>query len=71
MSDRAAARHLAAVLSMDVVGYSRLMGLDEEVTLDALRTIGGEVAAEVEAALTSAKASPWPDPATVTDGVWA
>lgn len=39
MSDRAAARHLAAVLSMDVVGYSRLMGLDEEGTLDALRTI--------------------------------
>jgi TPP-dependent pyruvate/acetoin dehydrogenase alpha subunit len=41
------------------------------IALDALRTIDQEVAAEVEAALTSAKASPWPDPATVTDGVWA
>ncbi len=30
-------RRLAAILSADVVGYSRLMGEDEAGTLDALR----------------------------------
>ena len=30
-------RKLAAILAADVVGYSRLMGLDEEGTLAQLR----------------------------------
>ena len=32
-----AVRRLAAILSADVVGYSRLMGLDEAGTVEALR----------------------------------
>ncbi len=31
-------RRLAAILSADVVGYSRLMGEDEAGTLDAFKT---------------------------------
>ena len=31
-------RRLAAIVSVDVVGYSRLMGVDEEGTLEGLRT---------------------------------
>src|SRR5512143_1435153 len=31
-------RRLAAILAADVVGYSRLMGIDEEGTLAALKT---------------------------------
>src|SRR6266567_8974023 len=38
-----AARRLAAVLAADVVGYSRLMGADEEGTLAALKTIRREL----------------------------
>jgi class 3 adenylate cyclase len=32
-------RRLAAILAADVVGYSRLMGADEEGTLRRLRSI--------------------------------
>jgi class 3 adenylate cyclase len=32
-------RRLAAILAADVAGYSRLMGVDEEGTLAALRSI--------------------------------
>ena len=32
-------RRLAAILSADVVGYSRLMGIDEAGTLDRLKTL--------------------------------
>src|SRR6266852_1070900 len=35
----AATRRLAAILAADVVGYSRLMGEDEEGTLAALKTL--------------------------------
>jgi adenylate cyclase len=35
----AATRRLAAILAADVAGYSRLMGVDEEVTLAALKTL--------------------------------
>ena len=37
------ARRLAAILAADVVGYSRLMGVDEVVTLQALKTHRREV----------------------------
>jgi class 3 adenylate cyclase len=36
-------RRLAAILTLDVVGYSRLMGANEEVTHTALQTVWGEV----------------------------
>src|SRR6516165_10661146 len=37
MSDQAPRRRLAAILAADVVGYSRLMGADEEGTLARLK----------------------------------
>src|SRR5262249_22933443 len=43
MSERRAERRLAAILAVDVAGYSRLMGRDEEGTLAALRSIRREV----------------------------
>lgn len=33
-------RRLAAILAADIAGYSRLIGLDEEGTLAALRALG-------------------------------
>jgi adenylate cyclase len=36
-------RRLAAILAADVAGYSRLIGVDEEGTLDRLRSIRAEV----------------------------
>ncbi len=36
-------RRLAAILSADVVGYSRLMGMDETGTLGALRAHRAEL----------------------------
>ena len=36
-------RRLAAILAADVVGYSRLIGVDEEGTLNRLRVIRAEV----------------------------
>jgi len=39
-----ATRRLAAILAADVVGYSRLMGADEEGTLAALKTLRRELA---------------------------
>jgi class 3 adenylate cyclase len=37
-------RRLAAILAADIAGYSRLMGADEEGTLDALKAIRRELA---------------------------
>jgi adenylate cyclase len=34
-------RRLAAILAADVAGYSRLMGVDEEGTTNALKRISG------------------------------
>src|SRR6266478_3063120 len=36
-------RRLAAILAADVAGYSRLMGADEEGTLDRLKAHGREL----------------------------
>jgi adenylate cyclase len=36
-------RRLAAILAADVAGYSRLMGIDEEGTLAALKTLRREL----------------------------
>ena len=38
-----AERRLAAILAADVVGYSRLIGTDEEDTLQRLKSIRAEV----------------------------
>jgi TolB-like protein/class 3 adenylate cyclase len=43
MSEQKAERRLAAILAADVVGYSRLVGVDEEGTLARLRTLRREV----------------------------
>jgi adenylate cyclase len=43
MADARAERRLAAILAADVVGYSRLMGIDEEGTLAALKARRREV----------------------------
>jgi TolB-like protein/class 3 adenylate cyclase len=43
MSERKAERRLAAILAADVVGYSRLVGVDEEGTLARLRGLRREV----------------------------
>jgi len=39
MSGEGVERRLAAILAADVVGYSRLMGEDEEGTLVAVKTL--------------------------------
>jgi adenylate cyclase len=43
MSEARVERRLAAILAVDVVGYSRLMGEDEEGTLAALRAVRREL----------------------------
>ena len=43
-------RRLAAILSADVVGYSRLMGADEAGTLERLKALRAEVVDPVIAA---------------------
>ena len=43
MADDRARRRLAAILAADVAGYSRLIGLDEEGTLAAMRGLRREV----------------------------
>ncbi len=43
MSEARVERRLAAILAVDVAGYSRLMGEDEEGTLSALRTVRREL----------------------------
>ena len=43
MAEARAERRLAAILAADVVGYSRLMGTDEEGTLNQLRSIRAEL----------------------------
>ena len=61
MAQEIIARRLAAILSADVVGYSRLMGADEAGTLGALRahraelidpTISGSISALVSTSAT-------------------
>src|ERR1700756_4676647 len=42
-SDMTATRRLAAILAADVAGYSRLIGADEEGTLNRLRSIRAEI----------------------------
>ena len=39
MTEGSVVRRLAAILVADVAGYSRLMGENEESTLDALKTL--------------------------------
>ena len=43
MSEARVERRLAAILAVDVAGYSRLMGEDEEGTLAALRAVRREL----------------------------
>ncbi|WP_113132236.1 adenylate/guanylate cyclase domain-containing protein [Hyphomicrobiales bacterium] len=43
MVDKSVQRRLAAILAADVVGYSRLMGVDEDGTLAVVRNLRAEV----------------------------
>jgi adenylate cyclase len=43
LSEERVERHLTAILAADVVGYSRLMGADEEGTFAALKAIRREL----------------------------
>jgi len=43
MSEERVERRLAAILAVDVAGYSRLMGEDEEGTLAAMRAVRREI----------------------------
>jgi adenylate cyclase len=43
LSEERVERRLTAILAADVVGYSRLMGADEEGTLAALKAIRREL----------------------------
>ena len=43
MAEERPQRRLAAILSADVVGYSRLMGLDEGATLSRLNALRRKV----------------------------
>ncbi len=43
MAEKRVQRRLAAILAADVVGYSRLMGVDETGTLAQLKTLRKEV----------------------------
>src|SRR5215470_13801073 len=45
MVEERAQRRLAAILAADVVGYSRLMGIDEEGTLRSLKRLQDEIIA--------------------------
>jgi class 3 adenylate cyclase len=70
-----AERRLAATVAADMVGYSRLIGTDEEGTLEALRSIRVEAIDPkiVQAALAeSSKAKPNLDPSARlrTVGAW-
>ena len=49
-------RRLAAILAADVVGYSRLMGADEEGTLERLKTLRREL---VDPKIAAAWSRPW------------
>ena len=44
MAEERVQRRLAAILAADVAGYSRLMGVDEEGTLSALKELRRELA---------------------------
>lgn len=50
MAERRADRRLAAIMVIDVVGYSRLMGRDEEGTLDSLKRLRRTIVAPQVAA---------------------
>jgi len=43
MAEEKVQRRLAAILAADVAGYSRLMGVDEEGTLSALKELRREL----------------------------
>jgi class 3 adenylate cyclase len=48
MAERRVQRRLAAILVVDVVGYSRMMGQDEAGTLARLKTLRKEIWVFVE-----------------------
>ena len=63
MSEQRVERKLAAILAADVVGYSRLMGSDEEGTLARLKSLHREVFEPKTQELTATSSRP---PVTVS-----
>ena len=57
MARQGVERRLAAILSADVVGYSRLMGEDEAGTLAALKVLRKELFAPRLLSITAASSS--------------
>jgi hypothetical protein len=53
-----AERRLAAILAADVAGYSRLIGADEEGTLDRLRAIRQELSDPRSPSIAAASSKP-------------
>ena len=67
-------RHLAAILAADVAGYSRLMGVDEEGTLERLKAHRGSLSMPRSRNITAASSRPpatgcWSEFASVVDAV--
>jgi class 3 adenylate cyclase len=60
-------RRLTAILAADVVGYSRLMGEDEEGTLAALKAIRRELVDPRQKSAFPAKAGIHPSASTAVD----
>jgi len=59
MAEERLQRRLAAIMSADVVGYSRLMGTDEAGTLSRLNTLRRELIDPAIAAHQVASSSSW------------
>ena len=57
MAGKGVERKLAAILSADVVGYSRLMGEDDAGTLAGLKALRKELFAPTVAGITAASSS--------------
>jgi adenylate cyclase len=59
MAEERLQRRLAAILSADVVGYSRLMGVDEAGTLSRLNALRRELIDPAIAAIQAVSSSSW------------
>ena len=59
MAEERLQRRLAAILSADVVGYSRLMGIDEAGTLARLRHCGATLSIRISPPIRAGSSSSW------------
>ena len=59
MSERKVERRLAAILAADVVGYSRLVGEDEEGTLERLKVSAAQLPIRRSRSTAAASSERW------------